>query len=360
MLRAEASTALGPAARLDLAVEVAAGECLALTGPSGAGKSSVVRLVAGLLRPREGAVRCAGDVWLDTARGIDRPPEERRCGVVFQDHALFAHLSAWRNVAYPLRGLPRAQRRERALELLARFGLAGHADARPATLSGGERQRVALARALAREPRVLLLDEPLSSLDTRTRAGAVRELREVLGSVGVPSVLVTHDFEEAAELADRIAVLDAGRVVQTGTAAELAARPASSFVADLTGAVVLVGTATGAQDGLTVVALDGGGTAVSTDAAAPGPVAVTVHPWELSLARGTAAAGPAAARSPRNSLEAEVVTVTVIGNRARVGLRAGQPLAAEVTAQAARELELAPGARVMVTWKAAATRLVAR
>jgi molybdate transport system ATP-binding protein len=139
--------------RLDVALEVAAGECLALAGPSGAGKTSVLRIAAGLLRPRAGRVTCGERVWFDG--DIDLPPERRRCGYVFQDYALFPHLSAWQNVGY---GLPRRGRRERAFELLERFGLAHRADARPRTLSGGERQRVALARALAPAPDVLLLD----------------------------------------------------------------------------------------------------------------------------------------------------------------------------------------------------------
>ena len=145
MLSVTAETELGEL-RLDVALEVAAGECLALAGPSGAGKSSVLRIAAGLLRPRAGRVACGERVWLDRAAGVDLPPEQRRCGYVFQDYALFPNLSAWQNVGY---GLPRRGRRERALELLERFGLADRADARPRTLSGGERQRVALARALA-------------------------------------------------------------------------------------------------------------------------------------------------------------------------------------------------------------------
>ena len=169
MLRAEARTRLG-ALGLDVALEVRGGECLALAGPSGAGKTSVLRIAAGLVRPERGLVEANGETWLDTERGVDVPPEERRCGYVFQEYALFPHLSAWQTVAFPLRGIPRAERRERALELLGRFGLRELADARPRTLSGGERQRVAVARALARKPAVLLLDEPLSALDARGRA----------------------------------------------------------------------------------------------------------------------------------------------------------------------------------------------
>ncbi|MGK2938744.1 MAG: ABC transporter ATP-binding protein, partial [Solirubrobacteraceae bacterium] len=235
MLSVEARTPV-----LDAAIGVRAGETLALAGPSGAGKTSLLRVIAGLVRPAAGRVAIGDEVWLDTAAGVVTPPEERRCGYVFQEHALFAHLNAWRNVAYPLRSLPRRARRARALELLDRFGLAARADAPVRELSGGERQRVALARALAVEPAVLLLDEPLSALDPRTRAATARELTVLLASLpDIPVLLVTHDFTDAATLADRVAVMDDGRVVQEGTAAQLAAAPASGFVADLTGAVVL-------------------------------------------------------------------------------------------------------------------------
>src|ERR687894_131408 len=220
-LEAAVRTRLG-ALDLDVGLAVAAGECLALAGPSGAGKTSVLRVIAGLLRPAGGRVSCGGAVWLDTARGIDTPAERRACGYLFQEYALFGHLSAWRNVAYGLRELPRHEREPRARELLGRFGLAGRADARPATLSGGERQRVALARALARRPAALLLDEPLAALDARTRAGASRELGGILADAEVPTLLVTHDFAEAAQLGDRVAIVDGGRIAQTGSAGELA------------------------------------------------------------------------------------------------------------------------------------------
>jgi molybdate transport system ATP-binding protein len=353
VLRAEAATRLG-ALELDVRLEIAAGQCLALAGPSGAGKTSVLRVVAGLVAPRRGRVVAGEETWYDSERDVDLAPEQRRCGYVFQEYALFPHMTAWQNVAYPLRELPRTQRRTRSLELLERFGLAALADARPATLSGGERQRVAVARALARRPGVLLLDEPLSALDARTRASASRELAAVLREVAVPALLVTHDFAEAAQLGDRVGVIDAGRVVQEGTPTELAAQPRSAFVADFTGAVVLTGTAAAGPDGLTRVDLDGGGSVVSVDAGL-GPVAVSVYPWEISIEP----AGEPPHGSSRNHLSARVTSVTALGNRVRLGLSAPQPLAAEITGSSARGLELGVGASVTATWKAAATRLVA-
>jgi molybdenum ABC transporter ATP-binding protein len=353
LLRVEARHELGDLV-LDVKLTVKRGECLALAGPSGAGKTSVLRVAAGLLTPEQGRVDANGDTWLDTERGIDVPAEERRCGYVFQHYALFPHLSAWQNVAYPLRGLSRAERRARAVELLERFGLRERAEARPHTLSGGERQRVAVARALARRPDVLLLDEPLSALDARTRAAAARELGGVLRESEAPTLLVTHDFAEAAQLGDRVGIVDRGRVVQLGTPTELAATPRSAFVADFTGAVVLTGTASARADGLTEVELDGGGTIASTDAGA-GAVAVSVYPWEIAIEP----ASEAPHGSAQNRLAAEVLSLTTVGNRVRLGLAAPQPLAAEITAASAERLGLRPGARVTATWKAAATRVVA-
>jgi molybdate transport system ATP-binding protein len=352
VLSVEARTTLG-ALRLDVEVAVGPGECLALAGPSGAGKTSVLRVAAGLLCPADGRVEAGGETWLDTGRGIDVPAERRRCGYVFQDYALFPHLSAWQNVAYPLRGMGRGERRARAIDLLERLGLGERAEARPSRLSGGERQRVALARALARRPDVLLLDEPLSALDTRTRARAARELADVLRTTEAPALLVTHDFTEAAQLGDRVGIIDSGRIVQDGTPSELAAAPRSAFVADFTGAVVLTGTAVAGADGLTQVELDGGGDVVSTDIA-EGAVAVSVYPWEIAIEP----ANEQPHGSAQNRLTVELLSMTTIGNRVRLGLAGPQPLAAEITQAAAEQLGLRVGATVTASWKAAATRLV--
>jgi molybdate transport system ATP-binding protein len=352
MLELEARTRVG-AVDLDVALSAAPGMPLALAGPSGAGKTTLLRVAAGLTRPRSGRVRCGDRTWLDTASGIDVPPEQRRCGLVFQDHALFPHLSAWRNVAYGVSG-GRAERRRRAHELLERLDVAQRAEARPAELSGGERQRVAVARALAAEPRALLLDEPLASLDPRTRAHAARELAALLPGLAVPVIAVTHDFAEAAMLAGEVAVLDGGRIVQQAAPSRLAGAPASGFVADFTGAVVLSGMAAAGAGGLTSVELDGGGSVTSVDEAR-GPVAVSVHPWDIAIERADAGAG--ADGSARNRLAAQVVAVTAIGNRTRVGLVAPQALAAEITTASAERMRLATGDHVVAVWKAASTRL---
>jgi molybdate transport system ATP-binding protein len=201
---------------------------------------------------------------------------------------------------------------------------------------------------------VLLLDEPLAALDARTAAAAARELAATLARTEAPTVLVTHDFAEAALLADEVAVIDRGRIVQRGEPGELSARPASAFVADFAGAAVLFGVAR-SGGGSTVVELDGGGTVTSTDRAR-GPVGVAVYPWEISLEPvGTPAHG-----SSLNRIEASVTSITEVGNRARVGLLASQPFAAEITTESVRRLALEPGAGVVAAWKATATRLTER
>jgi molybdate transport system ATP-binding protein len=335
-------------------LDVPPGRCVALAGPSGAGKTTVLRLLAGTARPECARITHGDDVWVDTASGAWWPPERRRCGYVFQDYALFPHLSAWRNVAYGLRSTPASKRRRAAVALLEQFGLGGVVDARPPALSGGERQRVALARALAPQPKVLLLDEPLSALDSRTRASASRQLARTLRSLSIPVLLVTHDFNEAALLADEIGVIDGGSIVQRGTASDLATAPATAFVADFTGAVVLTGTVRPADGQLTVVDLDGGGVACTTDTGA-GRVALSIYPWEITIS----GAGGVVDESAQNRLAARITSLTTVGNRVRLGLAAGQPFAAEVTGKAIHDLQLHVGREVVATWKATATRLAA-
>ena len=227
----------GPvAAARDVNLEVARGEVLALLGPSGCGKTTTLRLIAGFERPDAGAIRLAG-------RDVTRlGPSARDVNTVFQDYALFPHMDVLQNVEYGLRvkKVPRTERRARAREALDQVRLAGHEDRRPSQLSGGQRQRVALARALVNRPRVLLLDEPLGALDLKLREQMQVELKAIQREVGITFLFVTHDQDEALTLSDRIAVFDAGRIVQVGTAAEVYERPASAFVAGFVGTSNLV------------------------------------------------------------------------------------------------------------------------
>ena len=317
-------------------------ETVALVGPSGAGKTTVLRAVAGLARPARGRIECDGETWLDTERRIDLRPEQRSVGLVFQEYALFPHLTVERNVAFG--------GGSRAGELIERFGIRHLARARPRELSGGERQRVALARAVARDPKVLLLDEPTAALDAHTRAGVRAELEELLRELGLPTLLVTHDFEDAAALADRVGVIVEGELRQVAPPAELVAAPADGFVASLAGGTLLDGVARAAEHGLTEVRLAGGATLYSTDEAA-GPVSVLVYPWEVSLGLAPVA------DSALNHLRGAVASVAPVGNRVRV--RVGD-LTAEVTAASAERLALGVGKPVVASFKATATRLLPR
>jgi molybdate transport system ATP-binding protein len=325
--------------RLELALEVGR-ETFVLVGPSGAGKTTVLRAAAGLVRPEYGRIALGSHVLYDSAARIDRPPEERRVGFVFQEYALFPHMTVAQNVAYG--------GRKNVGEILGRFGIARLASARPGDLSGGERQRVALARALARDPDLLLLDEPLSALDAHTRVHVRAELREILDRLELPVLLVTHDFEDAAVLADRVGVIVEGRVLQTGSPGELVAAPADAFVASFTGANVLHGQATATRGGLTEVTLGDGSVVYSIDEAA-GVVDVAVYPWEVSIARERPS------DSALNHVEGPITSLVRIGNRARVQVGA---VVGEITTASVDRLELEQGERVVASFKAAATRLV--
>lgn len=214
---------------IPLHVDLAAGqgETLALVGPSGAGKTTVLRAVAGLAPVGHGHVRCAGETWLDTAAGLCLPARMRRVGLVFQSYALFSHLSAQANLIEAMQHLAPAERNVRASELLERVHLDGLGARRPDQLSGGQQQRVALARALARDPQVLLLDEPFSAVDHPTRRSLVALLREIRGDLAIPIVLVTHDVDDAARLADTLCFIEAGAQRETGPVTALLNDPAS-------------------------------------------------------------------------------------------------------------------------------------
>jgi molybdate transport system ATP-binding protein len=326
---------------LDLALDVS--RTVALVGPSGAGKTSVLRVVAGLVQPRRGRVSLDAEPWLDTERRVSLPPERRRVGLVFQDYALFPHLSVRANVAFGSRARP-------VDGLLERFRIAQLASAHPHELSGGERQRVALARAVARDPAVLLLDEPLAALDAHTKAEVRHELAELLRELALPTLLVTHDYEDAAALADEVGVLVDGRLRQLGPPAELVARPRDAFVASFTGANLLRGQARRGVGNLTAIRLESGEDLYSADEA-DGDVGVVVYPWEVSVARTHASD----ADSALNVLRGQVGSLVEVANRVRV--RVG-PVTAEVTAASAARLELADGGIAYATFKATGTRLV--
>ena len=371
MLHASIALRLGS---LDLDVELDAGdgEVVALLGPNGAGKTTALRAVAGLQPLDRGRIELDGEVLDDPAAGVHVPTAQRPIGVVFQDHLLFPRLSALENVAFGLRarGVPKAEARARARGWLDRFDLGDHAGAKPRALSGGQAQRVALARALATDPRLLLLDEPLSALDARSRLEVRRDLRRHLATFGGARLLVTHDPVDAIVLADRLVVVEGGRVTQTGTTAEVTRRPRSRYVAELVGVNLLHGTAAGdrtvrlASGACLTVAdpLPGPGSGSDSGSDSPDPdrdpgpgsgsgLAVAIRPRALALHRHRPEG------SPRNTWPATVVDLEADRDRVRVQLDGPVPAVAEVTPAAVAELDLVPGAEVWATVKA--TDLVA-
>ncbi|ADB48942.1 sulfate/molybdate ABC transporter ATP-binding protein [Conexibacter woesei] len=327
---------------LELTVER---ETLALVGPSGAGKTTVLRAIAGLLDPHAGRIALGGTTWFDAGARVSLPPEERSVGLVFQEYALFPHMTVQDNVAFAARG-----GRTRPGELLERFRISHLAGARPATLSGGERQRVALARALARDPAVLLLDEPLSALDAHTRAVVRGELQELLDELTLPTILITHDFRDAAALADRAGVLVDGRLRQLDTLAGLSQRPADAAVAALTGSNLLAGDATPLPGGGAEIRLDGGGV-LRVAQPARGRVGVAIAPWDVLLLRDDEPAEPL----PANAVRGTISELTPDGGRVHV--RVG-PLRCEVPREQLARLALRRGDRAAALPRAGAISIV--
>lgn len=328
--------------RLDIELELPAGMTTALLGPNGAGKSTVVDVLAGLLPLDDGHLEVGGEVVDEPAVGRFVPARDRVVGVVFQDGLLFDHMTVLDNVAFGprSRGATRADAAARASAWLERVAIAELAPRRPAELSGGQAQRVALCRALATDPRLLLLDEPLSALDVGGRASLRRSLAAHLGDLEAARLLVTHDPIEAFLLADRVAILEHGRITQVGTPDDIRQRPRTVYAAELAGTNLLRGTARAGE--VTV----GRHVLQVADSSAAGAVLLTVHPHAVALAR-TRPAG-----SPRNVWQGRVELVEQLGDRVRVAARHPVPITAEVTPRAVAELGITPGATVWFSVKA--------
>ena len=340
-------------------LQVEAGQILAVIGPNGAGKTTLLRCLAGLLAIGSGRVRVGQAVWDDPAGGVFVPATDRRVGVVFQDYRLFPHLSVLDNVAFAdrSRGLRRAPARERAGAVLDRLGIGDLAGRRPAQLSGGQAQRVALARALAAEPALLLLDEPLSALDARTRLEVRGELRRYLATFAGPTILVTHDPLEAMILADRILVLEAGRTVQEGTPAAVARRPATDYVARLVGLNLYRGALADRatrrvdlDDGSSLYAAGSRPHEVEEAAVLPMPgsrMLVALAPTAISLHTHEPDAG-----SARNVWSGVITHLELLTDRVRVGVEGNPDALVDITPAALASLQLDVGRQVWLTAKA--------
>jgi molybdate transport system ATP-binding protein len=357
-LDAEQRFASGFVAAPKLDVHLPAGGVLVLFGPSGGGKTTMLRQIAGLERPARAIVRCGQETWSDTRAGVWRSPQERRIGIVFQQPALFPHLSARDNIEYGLGAWPRHERRRRSDELLQLLGLTDLSDRFPRALSGGQAQRVAVARALAPRPQLVLLDEPFAALDAPARTRLRREARMVLQRTGTPAVMVTHDRTEALAVGDLMAVVIEGRVCQTGSVSEVFSRPIDREVASALGVeAVLPARVVGAEHGMLAVAVG----AVVLFVADRDRVAVGAGVYACIRAEDvTLEVESPVHASARNRLAARVLSITSEGPVDRVSLDCGFPLDALVTHRASEELKLAPGMSMTAAIKATSVHLVAR
>jgi molybdate transport system ATP-binding protein len=328
-----------PGFKLDVELDVDEGETVAVIGPNGAGKTTLLRGLAGLV-PIEGRVELAGEVLEDSAQKLRVPTERRHIGLVFQDHVLFPHLTVLDNVAFGLEAQGRHDAKQVASRLLESAGLGAKSGSMPRQLSGGQAQRVALLRTLATEPKLLLLDEPLSALDVTIRAEVRRDLSRQLASFHGVRLFVTHDPVEAIALADRLVVLEGGRIIQSGTPEEVTARPRSRFVADLAGVNLLRGKSHSDHIKLANGAL------IAAAEAGEGDVFVVIHPRAVALflARPDG--------TPRNVWQGETESIDLHGERVRVRVSGPVPLVAEVTSSAVRALHLTAGAPVWIAVKA--------
>ena len=347
------------ALRVHAVLDAREGETVALLGPNGSGKSTIVACLAGLLPPDEGTVSLDGRTLDDAALRTHVLPEERPIGVVFQDGLLFPHLSAVENAAFPLRarGVGADEARERSRALLDRLGFpAARTDARPTDLSGGEAQRVAIARALIHEPRLLLLDEPTSSLDVRARSELRPLIRATLDGFRGVRILVTHDPVEALTLADRIVVLEEGHVTQSGTADQLRTAPRTPYVADLVGVNLFAGRLEPLDPGTgSVVTIEG-------SVVVPWPDGLPLEPLDgvLGVLRPSDVVLHTSEPegSARNVLRGRVAEIAIEGERARVRLAGEPPVVAEITLGSVDRLGLREGGTVWASFKAVEISLV--
>jgi molybdate transport system ATP-binding protein len=325
---------------LDVEIAASPGEVLGVLGRNGAGKTTLLRALAGLQPLAEGWIVLDGVALDRRAEGVFVQPEQRAVGFVFQDYLLFPHLSVLDNVGFGIRaaGVSRAEARRRARPYLERVDIAGLAGRKPAELSGGQAQRVALARALARDPRLLLLDEPLAALDANTRLEVRTGLRQHLLSFGGPSLVVTHDALEAMTLADRLLVVEAGRVVQQGETRDVVRHPATAFVARLMGVNLLSGKATSGH-----VELDGGGALAITDRSLSGRVLVAVRPEVIKVATKDPA------DPPSNLWRGKIDAITEVGGRISLAIQGEPAIDVEISPALASELRLAIGQPVWLS-----------
>jgi molybdate transport system ATP-binding protein len=326
-----------------------------LFGPSGAGKTTALRLLAGLERADQGTIRFGGTTWSDANHGLHLPPQQRGLGFLPQAYSLFPHLGVAANLGYGLAALGTHERSIRVAELIELLDLQGLEHRHPGELSGGQQQRVALGRALARRPRLLLLDEPLSALDRPSQLRLRKELRDLLRTLDIPTVLVTHDRAEALQLGDRLVVMDQGRVCQSGDIEQVFDRPTDPAVAAILGVETVVrGQIEAISEGMATVAV-GWAMILAADPGSLGwQVFVCIRGEDVAVERGATGSESTA----RNRLPGRITALQPEGALVRINLDCGFPLQALVTRQACRDLQLAEGDQVCAVLKAAAVHLI--
>ncbi len=338
---------------LEMAFEVRPAETLVIIGPSGCGKTTTLNILAGLVEPDRGRIALGSQLFYDHASGISVPAEKRKVGYVFQDFALFPHMSVSANVAYGLRARhhPKEEIAGKVAEVLQLLGITHLAERRPDALSGGERQRVALARAIACDAEILLLDEPLGSLDAQTRSSVRGELRRMLRIIGRIAIMVTHDYVDALTFGDNICVIDRGRVLQMGPRQELLHNPRSRFVSELTGVNFYEGTVSaGSEDGLTQVWVGKSSLYAVSDHRELGGTLVAFFPSDVTITNQPPAS------SARNVFRARIEDIVHMGDKVRLSLDGALPMCAEITADALDDLAVGEGDTVYASVKATAVK----
>jgi molybdate transport system ATP-binding protein len=330
---------------------------LVLFGPSGSGKTTVLRCLAGLEHPDEGRITAGDEVWFDRSARVDLAPQRRRIGYLPQGFALFPHLDVRANIAYGIDGGSRVERNTRVDELVGLLGLEGLEQRRPGQLSGGQQQRVALGRALARRPRLLLLDEPLSALDAPMREQLRLELRQLLVEAGLTSIVVTHDRTEALVLGDRVAVVEGGSIRQIGPTLEVFDRPSGEAVARIVGVeTVLPATVIAASGGLVRLRVGTGEVEAVGTWPLGAQVRISIRAEDVILGAGSGE--PVTAFSARNHLDGRVTAIEPAGSLVRVRIECGFELVAAVTRPSVEQMGLVPGAPVVAIFKAPAVHVI--
>jgi len=338
---------------LEIGFEVSPAETLVIIGPSGCGKTTTLNIIAGLVEPDEGRVALGDHALWDRAARIDVTTEQRRVGYVFQDFALFPHMTVSENVAYGLRArnVRKADIPGKVGEALALLGIEHLKTRKPGVLSGGERQRVALARAIACDAEILLLDEPLGSLDAQTRNQVRGELQRLLRLINKIVIMVTHDYIDALTFGDQICVLDRGKVLQIGDRQELLRHPKSRFVAELTGVNFFEGAITRTtEDGLAEINVNGTPIYAVANGREAGETLVTFFPSDVSISL------EAPSSSAVNVIRSNVKEIVHLGDKVRVSLNGALPLCAEITAGSLERMGLKAGDEVYASLKATAIK----